>query len=100
MSIATANSSYLATRPGKLIPAAGFQRALSGSSIFVLAAGLIALRSTNTHGEEQSSAPDASPEIDRPLARLGGRGEGGVLANPDQGLVPQLSTGHANQPRN
>ena len=42
---------------------AGFQRAFVVGSIFILAAAVIALRATNTRGEEgQATIPDALPE--------------------------------------
>ncbi|HWE07781.1 MAG TPA: MFS transporter [Solirubrobacteraceae bacterium] len=41
---------------------AGFQRALLVGSIFLLAAAIIALKATNTRGEEPQPGPDALPE--------------------------------------
>ncbi|MEA2213423.1 MAG: hypothetical protein QOF83_3371 [Solirubrobacteraceae bacterium] len=40
----------------------GFQRALLVGSVFLLAAAIIALKATNTRGEEPQPAPDALPE--------------------------------------
>jgi EmrB/QacA subfamily drug resistance transporter len=40
----------------------GFQRALLASSIFLLAAAVVALRVPNTRGEEQPPVPDAAAE--------------------------------------
>jgi hypothetical protein len=40
----------------------GFQRALLASSLFLLAAALVALRVTNTRGEQDQTDADASPE--------------------------------------
>jgi EmrB/QacA subfamily drug resistance transporter len=40
----------------------GFHRALLASSIFLLAAAIVALRVTNTRGEEQQPGADARPE--------------------------------------
>ncbi|HEV7462220.1 MAG TPA: MFS transporter [Solirubrobacteraceae bacterium] len=40
----------------------GFQRALLASSIFLLAAAVVALRVTNTRGEEEQPPADALPE--------------------------------------
>jgi len=42
----------------------GFQRALLGGSIFVVAAAVIALRATNTRGEEKPSAADAQEAVE------------------------------------
>jgi EmrB/QacA subfamily drug resistance transporter len=48
----------------------GFQRALLASSIFLLAAAIVALRVTNTRGEEHDLPPDPRPEpVDGPLPR-------------------------------
>jgi EmrB/QacA subfamily drug resistance transporter len=52
----------------------GFQRALLASSIFLLAAALVALRITNTRGEEQEQGPEARDEIEpQPLGSQDGR---------------------------
>jgi hypothetical protein len=40
----------------------GFQRALMIGSIFILAAGVIALRATNTRGETAQPSIEAEPE--------------------------------------
>jgi EmrB/QacA subfamily drug resistance transporter len=40
----------------------GFQRALLASSLFLLAAALVALRVTNTRGEQDQTDADASPQ--------------------------------------
>ena len=47
-------------RPTRSPP--GFQRALLAGSIFILAAAFIALRATNTRGEEPQPAIQATPE--------------------------------------
>ena len=41
---------------------AGFQRALVVGSVMILAAAVIGLRATNTHGEESQPTPDALPD--------------------------------------
>jgi hypothetical protein len=41
----------------------GFQRALLASSLFLLAAGVIALRISNTRGEEHEPGAEAPPEL-------------------------------------
>lgn len=41
---------------------AGFQRALLAASVFILAAGLIALRATNTRGDPSPAGIAAAPE--------------------------------------
>ncbi|MEV4255701.1 hypothetical protein AB0J52_21305, partial [Spirillospora sp. NPDC049652] len=42
----------------------GFQRALLGAAVFIVAAAVIALRATNTKGEVPADAEDAPPETD------------------------------------
>jgi EmrB/QacA subfamily drug resistance transporter len=44
----------------------GFQRALLASSLFLLAAAFVALRITNTRGEEDRAEAEAQHEIERP----------------------------------
>jgi EmrB/QacA subfamily drug resistance transporter len=46
----------------------GFQRALVASSLFLLAAALVALRVANTRGDEHQPDTDAKPERERPTA--------------------------------
>ncbi len=46
----------------------GFQRALVASSLFLLAAALVALRVANTRGDEHQPDTDAEPERERPAA--------------------------------
>jgi hypothetical protein len=61
--IATSRTSHLLashTAPADAL-LSGFQRALLASSIFLLAAALVALRVTNTRGEQDPLA-DAPPE--------------------------------------
>ena len=55
---------------------AGFQRALLASSIFLAAAALIGLRTTNTRGESDESAtePQPEPEPERGVPALAGSG--------------------------
>jgi EmrB/QacA subfamily drug resistance transporter len=62
--IATARTNDLLvghTAPAEALTS-GFQRALLASSIFVLAAALIALRATNTRGQTPQPAPEPTPE--------------------------------------
>ena len=70
--IATARTSDLLashTPPAEALTS-GFQRALLVSSIFLVAAAVVALRATNTRGEEQQpgteKAPDAQPVTPEP----------------------------------
>jgi EmrB/QacA subfamily drug resistance transporter len=62
--IATSRTSHLLA--GHIPPAdaltSGFQRALLASSIFLLAAAVVALRIANTRGEEHEPGVDARPE--------------------------------------
>jgi EmrB/QacA subfamily drug resistance transporter len=65
--IATSRTTHLLashTPPPEALTS-GFQRALLASSIFLLAAALVALRITNTRGEEQEQGPEARDEIER-----------------------------------
>jgi EmrB/QacA subfamily drug resistance transporter len=62
--IATSRTSHLLaghTPPADALTS-GFQRALLASSIFLLAAAVVALRITNTRGEEHQPGADARPE--------------------------------------
>ncbi len=70
--IATSRTSDLLashTPPAEALTS-GFQRALLASSIFLVAAAVVALRTTNTRGEEQQpgteKAPDAQPVTPEP----------------------------------
>jgi MFS family permease len=62
--IATSHTNHLlaarATAPDALT--AGFHRALLASSVFVIAAAIIALRTTNTRGEAPQTVPEARAE--------------------------------------
>jgi len=62
--IATSRTSHLLA--GHAPPAdaltSGFQRSLLASSIFLLAAAVVALRIANTRGEEREPGVDARPE--------------------------------------
>jgi predicted MFS family arabinose efflux permease len=62
--IATSRTNHLlATRtPAPQALTSGFQRALLASSIFLLAAAVVALRASNTRGEAQEPAAEALPE--------------------------------------
>jgi hypothetical protein len=53
----------------------GFQRALLASSIFLLAAAVVALRIANTRGEEGQPGTDAQREIDGDAVEPGGEPE-------------------------
>jgi EmrB/QacA subfamily drug resistance transporter len=62
--IATSRTSHLLashTTPTDALTS-GFQRALLASSIFLLAAAVVALRITNTRGEPQSTVPESERE--------------------------------------
>jgi MFS family permease len=62
--IATSRTTHLLaihTPPADALTS-GFQRALLASSIFLVAAAVVALRITNTRGEEQQSRVDVLPE--------------------------------------
>jgi EmrB/QacA subfamily drug resistance transporter len=52
----------------------GFQRALLASSIFLFAAALIGLRTTNTRGEADHAAAEPRPEIEPAVPALAGSG--------------------------
>jgi EmrB/QacA subfamily drug resistance transporter len=58
----------------------GFQRALLASSIFLLAAAVVALRATNTRGEQQQPGTEAPREIERQPVGSEGEGESEALA--------------------
>ena len=62
--LATSHTHHLlaAHTPPAQALTSGFQRALLAGSIFILAAAIIALRATNTHGEGPQPAPDALPQ--------------------------------------
>jgi EmrB/QacA subfamily drug resistance transporter len=70
--IATSRTTDLLAQhvPSQEALTSGFQRALLICSIFVFAAGLIALRATNTRGEAIESDSQASPETDRLVPAL------------------------------
>ena len=64
--IATSHTNHLLAA-GTPVPDAftsGFHRALLAGSIFVLAAALIGLRTSNTRGETQQSVPEAEPQLE------------------------------------
>jgi EmrB/QacA subfamily drug resistance transporter len=65
--IATSRTSHLLASHTPLADAltSGFQRALLASSIFLLAAAVVALRVTNTRGEEQQPGMERQREIER-----------------------------------
>jgi EmrB/QacA subfamily drug resistance transporter len=54
----------------------GFQRALLAASIFLLAAAIIAVRITNTRGEEDRPNTEAEPESERSAGSKGQRRSG------------------------
>ena len=62
--IATARTSHLLTARTPQLPAltSGFHLALVAASIFVAAAAVIALRTSNTRGEAQKPVPEPEPE--------------------------------------
>src|SRR5437588_12396905 len=62
--LATSHTHHLlaAHTPPAQALTSGFQLALLAGSIFILAAAIIALRATNTHGEGPEPAPDAPPQ--------------------------------------
>jgi predicted MFS family arabinose efflux permease len=57
----------------------GFQRALLASSLFLLAAAFVALRITNTRGEEDQPDAKAQHEIERPPEDSDGQRQSGAL---------------------
>ncbi len=62
--IATSRTSDLLashTPPAEALTS-GFQRALLASSIFLVAAAVVALRATNTRGEEQQPGTEKAPD--------------------------------------
>jgi EmrB/QacA subfamily drug resistance transporter len=63
--IATARTSHLLAARTPLPEAltSGFHRALLAGSIFLLAAAIIALRTSNTRGEMQQPVPESQPEL-------------------------------------
>jgi EmrB/QacA subfamily drug resistance transporter len=65
--IATSRTSHLLASHTPVADAltSGFQRALLASSIFLLAAAVVALRVTNTRGEEEQPGTEAHGEIER-----------------------------------
>jgi MFS family permease len=74
--IATSQTSHLLATHTPVPEAltSGFHRALLASSIFLLAAAFVALRITNTHGEEDHPVTDAEGEAGRePLPPAGER---------------------------
>jgi hypothetical protein len=62
--IATSRTGHLlaAHTPPPEALTSGFHRALLASSIFLLAAAVIGVRTTNTRGEAQDPRPEARPE--------------------------------------
>ena len=62
--LATSRTHHLLTThaPAAHALTAGFQRALLAGSIFLLAAGIIALKATNTRGEMAQPASGGLPE--------------------------------------
>ena len=57
----------------------GFQRALLASSLFLLAAAFVALRITNTRGEEERTEAEAQQEIERPPVDSDGQRQPGAI---------------------
>jgi predicted MFS family arabinose efflux permease len=57
----------------------GFQRALLASSLFLLAAAFVALRITNTRGEEERTEAEAQQEIERPPVDSDGQRQPGAV---------------------
>jgi len=64
--IATSRTNHLLAANTSLPDAltSGFHRALLAGSIFVLAAGIIALRTSNTRGETEQSVPEPEPQLE------------------------------------
>jgi EmrB/QacA subfamily drug resistance transporter len=80
--IATSRTSHLLASHTPLADAltSGFQRALLASSIFLLAAAVVALRVTNTRGEEQQPGTEGQREIERQPVESEGERESEPLA--------------------